>query len=223
MKIEDTTVMVPYGGFSSSVVADYRFVHPLPDSIPSEAAAVLMCAGLTVYSALCTHVTKPGLKVAIVGVGGLGHLAIQFAHALGYEVKENQALGFGAREFLASNDSKRLREAAFAFDLLVCTANAGISWGALLTILRKRGKLVLLGFPDVTFNSTYLVAHELAMVGSLIGNPPTMRAMISFAQQHYISPMVELMPMCEVNEAVRKLKEKQARYRVVLVNDMAAS
>jgi len=86
MAIEDTTVMVPYGGFSSSVIADYRFAHPLPPAMPSEAAAVLMCAGVTVYSALQSHVTRPDLKVAILGVGGLGHLAIQFTHAFGCEV-----------------------------------------------------------------------------------------------------------------------------------------
>lgn len=229
MRLEDTTVMVPYGGFSSSVVADYRFVHPLPGSIPSEAAAVLMCAGLTVYSALCTHVAQPGLKVAIVGVGGLGHLAIQFAAAFGCEVtaissspsKENQALGFGATGFFNSNDKRRLREAAFAFDLVICTATAGIPWEDLLMILKKRGKLILLGFPDVTFNSTDIVAHELTVVGSLIGNPPTMRSMISFAHEHRITPMVELLPMSEVNEAIVKLKNKQARFRLVLVNDMA--
>jgi uncharacterized zinc-type alcohol dehydrogenase-like protein len=231
MKIEDTTVMVPYGGFSSSVVADHRFVYPLPLSMPSETAAVLMCAGLTVYSALCTHVTRPGLEVAIVGIGGLGHLAIQFANAFGCEVtaisssptKEDQARGFGAKEFLDANDDTSLRKFDFAYDLLICTANAGIPWEALLMILKKRGKLVLLGFPEVAFNSTDLVAHELAIVGSLIGNPPTMRAMISFAQQHQITPMVELMPMSEVNEAIRMLKEKQARYRMVLVNDAVAT
>ena len=229
MEIEDTTVMVPYGGFSSSVIADHRFVHPLPNSMPSEVAAVLMCAGLTVYSALCTHVTRPGLKIAIVGIGGLGHLAIQFASAFGCEVtaisssptKEDQARGFGAQEFLGADDDTSLRKVAFAYDLLICTANAGIPWEALLMILKKRGKLVLLGFPDVAFNSTDLVAHELAIVGSLIGNPPTMRAMISFAQEHQITPMVELMPMSQANEAIQKLKENQARYRIVLVNDAA--
>jgi len=227
MEIEDTTVMVPYGGFSSSVVADYRFVYPLPQSMPSETAAVLMCAGLTVYSALCTHITIPGLKVAIVGVGGLGHLAIQFADAFGCDVtaisssptKEDQARSFGAKEFLCTDNKPSFRRVSFEYDLMVCTANAGVPWETLLMTLKKRGKMVLLGFPDVAFNSTDLVAHELAIVGSLIGNPPTMRAMISFAQEHQISPMVGLMPMSEVNEAIRMLKEKQARYRIVLVND----
>jgi uncharacterized zinc-type alcohol dehydrogenase-like protein len=231
MKIEDTTVMVPYGGFSSSVIADHHFVYPIPASMPSETAAVLMCAGLTVYSALETHLTDPGLKVAVVGVGGLGHLAIQFANACGCEVtaisssptKEDQARDFGAQAFLNANDDTGLRKFAFSYDLLICTANAGIPWGALLTILKKRGKLLLLGFPDLAFNSTDLVAHELAIVGSLIGNPPTMRKMLIFAQQHNITPMVEVMPMSEVNEALRKLKEKQARYRIVLVNDTAGT
>jgi uncharacterized zinc-type alcohol dehydrogenase-like protein len=231
MEIEDTTVMVPYGGFSSSVVADHNFVHPLPVSMPSEAAAVLMCAGLTVYSALSAHVTGPGLRVAIIGVGGLGHLAIQFANAFGCEVtalssspnKEDQARGFGAKEFLYTGDVSSLRKAAFTYDLLICTANAGIFWEILFSILKKRGKLILLGFPDVAFNSTDLVAHELAIVGSLIGNPPTMRAMISFAEKHQISPMVQILPMSDVNEAIRMLKENQARYRIVLVNDAGAT
>jgi uncharacterized zinc-type alcohol dehydrogenase-like protein len=231
MEIEDTTVMVPYGGFSSSVVADYRFVHPVPPAMPSEVAAVLMCAGLTVYSALRTHVTSPGLKVAIVGIGGLGHLAIQFAHAFGCEVtavssspaKKDQALGFGAKHFLDANDSANMRKVNFGYDLLICTANAGILWEALLMTLKKRGKLILLGFPDVAFNSTDLVAHELTMVGSLIGNPNMMRAMLSFAQEHLIKPMVELMPMSHVNEAIQKLKENRVRYRIVLINETAGT
>jgi uncharacterized zinc-type alcohol dehydrogenase-like protein len=199
--------------------------------MPSEVAAVLMCAGLTVYSAFQAHVTSPGLNVAIVGVGGLGHLAIQFAHAFGCEVtavssspaKKEQALRFGANHFLNANDTPTMRQASFGYDLLVCTASAGIRWEALLPILKKRGKLLLLGFPDVAFNSTDLVAHELSMVGSLIGNPTTMRGMLSFAQEHGIAPMVELMPMPEVNLAIQKLRENRVRYRIVLVNEAVAT
>ena len=227
MKIEDTTVMVPYGGFSTSVVADHRFVYPLPASMPAEVGAVLMCAGLTVYSALQTHITKPDLKVAILGVGGLGHLAIQFAHAFGCEVtamssspdKQEQALGFGADHFLLSNDRGSMQQVEYGYDLLFCTANNGINWFHLLMSLKKRGKLVMLGFPDIELNSTNLVAHELTITGSLIGNPTNMRAMLSFAQKHNIKPMVELMPMSQVNTALQIVKENKARYRIVLVND----
>jgi alcohol/geraniol dehydrogenase (NADP+) len=228
MEIEKTTVMVLYGGFSSSVIADYRFTHPLPPNMPSEMAAVLMCAGVTVYSALRAHVTSPHLKTAILGVGGLGHLAIQFAHAFGCEVtaissspeKKEQALGFGANHFINStDDGDSMRPFDYCFDLLICTANHGINWSPLLMKLKKRGRLILLGFPDIELNSTDLVAHELSMTGSLIGNPPTMREMLAFAQEHRITPMVELMPMSQVNEALRRVKENKARYRIVLVND----
>ncbi|MBI4672770.1 MAG: zinc-binding dehydrogenase [Chloroflexi bacterium] len=229
MEIEKTTVMVPYGGFSSSVVADHRFVHPLPPTMPSQVAAALMCAGVTVYSALRTYVTSPELKVAILGVGGLGHLAIQFAHAFGCEVtaissspaKKEQALGFGADRFINSLDRDSMRQVNYGHDLLICTANDGINWEAQLMALKKRGRLVLLGFPDIKLNSTDLVAHELSITGSLIGNPTMMRAMLSFAQEHGITPVVELMPMSQVNEAIQKVKENKARYRIVLVNETA--
>jgi uncharacterized zinc-type alcohol dehydrogenase-like protein len=231
MEIEETTVMVPYGGFSSSVVADHRFVYTLPPTMPSQVAAVLMCAGVTVYSALQTYVTSPALKVAIVGVGGLGHLAIQFAHAFGCEVtaissspeKKGQALAFGAEHFIDSNDRDGMRQVNFAHDLLVCTANEGINWEALLLTLKKRGRLVLVGFPDIGLNSTYLVAHERSITGSLLGNSTIMRAMLSFAQEHGITPTVELMPMSQVNAALQKVKENKARYRIVLVNETAAA
>jgi uncharacterized zinc-type alcohol dehydrogenase-like protein len=227
MEIENTTVMVPYGGFSSSVVADHRFVYPLSPAMPSQFAAVLMCAGVTVYTALKTYVTNPELKVAILGVGGLGHLAIQFAHAFGCEVtaissspeKKEQALGFGADHFINSNDRVGMRKFDYGHDLLICTANDVINWDTLLITLKKRGRLVLVGFPDIKMNSTNLVAHELSITGSLLGNPTMMRAMLSFAQEQGITPTVELMPMSQVNEAIQKVKENKARYRIVLVND----
>jgi uncharacterized zinc-type alcohol dehydrogenase-like protein len=236
MEIEDTTVMVPYGGFSSSVIADHRFVYLIPPNMSSEHAAVLMCAGVTVYSALHTHVTSPDQKIAVLGVGGLGHLAIQFAHALGCEVtamssspgKKEQALGFGANHFINSTHiisstdrDSDMRQFDYCYDLLICTANHVINWSPLLMTLKKRGRLVLLGFPDIELNSTNLVAHELSMTGSLIGNPTMMRAMLEFAQEHKIAPLVELMPMSQVNEALRRVKENKARYRIVLVNEAA--
>jgi uncharacterized zinc-type alcohol dehydrogenase-like protein len=212
MEIEKTTVCVPYGGFSSSVIADHRFVYPLPPAI---------------YSALRRFVTSPDLKVAILGVGGLGHLAIQFAHAFGNEVtalssspeKKEQALGFGADHFILSTDRTSMREVNYHYDLLLCTANDGIDWGTLLMSVKKRGRLVLVGFPDLSFNSTNLVAHELSFDGSLIANPTTMREMLAFAQEHDITSTVELMPMTQVNEALDRVKENKARYRIVLFNE----
>lgn len=231
MNLEDTTVMVPYGGFSTSVLADHRFTYPLPSGMSSEDAAVLMCAGLTVYSALHRHIATTGLNVAIFGVGGLGHLAIQFAHAMGCEVtaissspeKQEQAFGFGADHFICSADDGNYGRAnQYSFDQLYFSANHVDNWSPILSLLKKRGRLVLLGFPDLGFNSTDLVAHELSITGSLIGNPPTMREMLEFAEKYKITPLVELMPMTQVNQALQRIKENKARYRIVPVNDLHA-
>jgi uncharacterized zinc-type alcohol dehydrogenase-like protein len=227
MDIVASGTWVPYGGFSSSVLVDSRFAYPLPDGMPSEVAAVLMCAGITVFSPLRLYAMRPAQKIGIIGVGGLGHLALQFARALDYEVtaissspeKKKQALAFGADHFIASDNQKSLRQVEFSFDLLLCTAHGKLKWEALLSTLKKNGRLVLIGFPDVEFNPTDLVAHQLSITGSFIGNRTTMQEMLAFAQEHGITPKVELMPMTEVNEAIRKLKEGKARYRIVLVND----
>ena len=222
---------VPYGGFSSSVVVDNRFAYFIPDTMPSEVAAVLMCAGITVYNPLRLYAKQSAQKIGIIGIGGLGHLAIQFAHALGYEVtvissspaKKEEALAFGADHFVASDDKASLRELEFNFDLLLCTAHGGIHWESLLEILKKRGKLVLIGFPDVVVNSTDLVVHELSITGSFLSNRATTREMLSFAQAHGIKPWIELMPMSKVNEAIERLKQNKARYRIVLINDAAGT
>ncbi len=227
--IASSGTWVPFGGFSSSILVDSRFAYSLPDAMPSEVAAVLMCAGIAVYSPLRLYAKRPAQKIGIIGVGGLGHLALQFAHALDYEVtaisssseKEQQALAFGADHFITSDDQTSLQQAEFGFDLLLCTASGTLNWEPLLTILKKNGTLIVVGFPDVSFNSTDLVAHQLSITGSFLGNRATMREMLSFAQEHGIVPKVEVMPMTEVNEAIRKVKENKARYRIVLFNDTA--
>ena len=225
-EIADAGTWLPYGGFASSVMVDSRFAYPLPDAMPSETAAVLMCAGISVYSPLRSYAAKLSQKIGIIGVGGLGHLAIQFARALGYEVtaissspqKKDQAMAFGADHFLVL-DKPSLRQAEFYFDLLLCTANGKLAWELLLDTLKKNGRLILLGFPDVAFNSTDLVAHQLTITGSFLGNRASMREMLTFAQVHAITPVVERMPMTRANEAIQRVKENQARYRIVLVND----
>ncbi len=227
MDIVSSGTWVPYGGFSSSVRVDSRFAYLLPDSMPSEVGAVLMCAGITVYSPLRSYAAQKGKKIGVIGVGGLGHLALQFARALNYEVtaissspdKKEQALAFGADHFMVS-DKASMRQAMYSLDLLLCTAHGKINWEDLLNILKRKGNLILVGFPDVVFNSTDLVAHQLSITGSFLGNRITMREMLSFAQEHSIVPKVELMPMTKVNEAILKVKENKARYRIVLYNDI---
>lgn len=232
--IETRATWKPYGGFSSSVVVDSRFAYRLPNESTSEVAAVLMCAGVTVYSPLRKYAEQSS-KIGIIGVGGLGHLAIQFASALGYNVtaissspeKKDEALAFGADHFILSTDPReraRMRQIdgddpVHGFDLLLCTAIGKLDWETLMMALKKNGRLVLVGFPDVALNSTDLVAHQLSITGSFIGSRATMKEMLLFTHEHGIRPKVELMPMAQVNEAIKKVKENKARYRIVLVND----
>jgi alcohol/geraniol dehydrogenase (NADP+) len=218
----------PYGGFSSSVVVDGRFAYIVPEAMLSESAAVLMCAGITVYSPLRTYVGERSQQIGIVGVGGLGHLAIQFAGAFGCEVtaisttpgKEREARAFGADHFIRLGDEAAMRRAEYAFDLLLCPVHACTQWESLLEMVKKRGRVVLLGFPQLALDPTDLVAHELSMTGSFLGSRARMREMLKFAREHNIVPQVELTPMSQVNEAIRRVRDNQARYRIVLVNDI---
>ena len=223
-EIADAGTWEHHGGFASSVTVDAGFAYPLPEALPSDVAAVLMCAGISVYAPLRTYAAAARRSVGIYGVGGLGHLAIQFAHALGCEVtalssspaKEPEARALGADSFIATGDRARMRPLDYAFDIVLCTAHGDIDWEELLMTLDKRGRLVLVGFPGVSMNSTDLVAHELSVTGSFIGNRATMREMLAFAEEHAITPRIEQLPMPRVNQAIERLKENRVRYRLVL-------
>ena len=221
-------VWEPYGGFSSSISVDSRFAYALPSVMDSEVAAVLLCAGISVYSPLRSNLMGRPMKLGIVGVGGLGHLAIQFANALGYDVtaissspaKKDEALGFGADHFILSSDRAALRRQELSFDMHLYTARSGIDWTTLSLTVRNNGKIVVVGFSEapVQFEPLELVVHQQSITGSFIGNRAMMREMLSFAQEHGIKPKIELMPMAKVNEAIQRVKENKARYRIVLVN-----
>jgi len=224
--IANASSMEPYGGFSSSITIDSRFAYRLPDRLPSEYAAVLMCAGLSVFNPLRKYASQIPQKIGIVGLGGLGHLAIQFAHHLNYEVtvistspdKKAEALAFGADDFIV-NERSRLKKIDYGLDLLLVTSHGAIQTERLLMTLRKNGIFILVGFPDINFNSTDLVAHQLTMAGAFLGNQATMREMLAFADSHSIKPCIEVMPMSSVVEALKRVRENKARYRIVLTND----
>ena len=230
--VADNGVWSPYGGFSSSVTADSRFAYPLPSSMLSEKAAVLLCAGIAVFSPLHQRAASQGRKLGIIGVGGLGHLAIQFAHAFGFDVtvissspdKEKQAIAFGADHFTAGIDKESLKKLKNSFDIVLYTGASNINWISLQRTLRNNGKLVMVGFDSelTAFESVDLVVHQQSFTGSFIGSPKTMREMLAFADEHEIKPQIELMSMSQVNEAIRRVKEGKARYRIVLVNEPPA-
>ena len=226
-EVVDNGSWTPYGGFSSSIKVDSGFAYPLPDALPSETAAVLLCAGVTVYSPLRSY-ADPSQKVGVIGVGGLGHLAIQFAHALGCEVtaissspgKEGEARALGADHFIVSGDKDEL-DRSESHDLFLYTAHADIDWTSLLFNLKNNGRLVMIGFSQVPvkFEPLELVVHQQSITGSFLGSPAMMREMLAFAEEKGIRPKVEVMPMSQVNEAIRRLKEGKVHYRIVLVND----
>ena len=221
----------PNGGFSTAISVNEDYAYPIPDGMPSADAAVFMCAGITVFTSLVNQRGSHPQRIGIAGVGGLGHLAIQYARKLGYEVtaistsssKKEEALALGAQRFLQINDRDDERQYGYYFDLILCTAHGSPDWVALLEILKKRGRLILTGFPDMDFRPIDLVAHELSIIGSFLGTPADMRAMLRFSVENGITPMVETMPLSAVNEAIQKVRENRARYRVVLYNDLLTS
>lgn len=230
-EVAENAAWSPYGGFSTSFKVDSRFAYQLPEAMPSEEAAVMLCAGLTVYSPLRTYGVGPSHRVGVIGVGGLGHLAIQFAHALGCDVtaissspgKEEEARALGADHFILAGDKAAIKRHELTFDMLLYTAHADLDWTPLMLALRNHGRMVMVGFPpaEVRFDAMELVVHQNSMTGSLLGSRATMREMLAFAEAKGIRPMVEVMPMGQVNEAIRRLKENRARYRIVLANDDA--
>ena len=225
-EVVDNAVWKPFGGFSSSIVADNNFVYPIPDGMPSEIGAVLMCAGITVFAPLHHHLAPHQQRIGVMGIGGLGHLAIQFANKMGYEVtaistspgKREEALALGAHKFLVISDKEDEKKYGYYFDLLLCTAHGRVDWERALEILKKRGKVILTGFPEMHFRPIDLVAHELSISGSFLGQPAEMLEMLRFSQDNDIRPRVELLSMAEVNQAIQRVRENKARYRVVLCN-----
>lgn len=215
-----------YGGFGKMVVCDGRFAFPIPESIPSEAAAPLLCGGITTYSPFKQYEVHAFMKVGIVGVGGLGHLALQFAHAFGCEVfafsstpeKAQDARRFGADHFILSKDSGGMEKLKRSLDFILSTVHVDLDWTQFMDLLRPRGKLCVVGASPgkIQIPPFSLIGGERTLCGSVIGSPRTIREMLEFAARHKIGSRSEIMPIHEVNHALERVRQNQARYRVVL-------
>jgi uncharacterized zinc-type alcohol dehydrogenase-like protein len=216
------------GGYADRVRVNSRFVIPMPDGLDSERAAPLLCGGITVYNPIRTHGVNPASRVGVVGIGGLGHLALQFAHAFGAEVtafssspaKETDARSLGADNFVNTRESKTLKKLAGHFDLILSTIEADQDWGAYVAALRPHGKLCFVGVPPGTLGLSVasLVSGEKVIAGSPIGSPRMIREMLRVAERHKVQAITERFPMAKANEAVVKVKRNQVRYRAVLAN-----
>lgn len=220
---------VTQGGFSREIVVDERYVARVPDSLPLDAAAPLLCAGITTYSPLVHWKVGPGTKVAILGMGGLGHVAVQIAHALGAEVtvlsrtlgKKEDGLKLGADHYYATQDPATFDKLAGHFDVILCTISDALDFDQYLGLLALDGTLVNVGAPDdsVTMNNWSLIPSRRSYAASSAGGTTELQEMLDFCGRHDISARVETIGIKDVNDAFTRLHHSQVRYRFVI--DMA--
>jgi uncharacterized zinc-type alcohol dehydrogenase-like protein len=226
---ESTATIIGHsGGFASHVRAHWAWTMPIPDKLSLKDAAPLLCAGITVFNPLVTYM-KPTDRVGIVGIGGLGHLAIKFAAAFGLEVtaftsnesKFKEAQDFGAHHVVSSQDSSAIQKLAGTFNLIIVTANATLDWASFIAALAPKGRLHFVGVvtEDIPVNIFPLLVAQGSLSSSPIGPPVAIADMLDFASRHTIMPKTEHFPMSQINEAFEHLKAGKARYRIVLDAD----
>ena len=218
-----------YGGYSDHMVVKEGYVLSIPDNLALDAAAPLLCAGITLYSPLRHWNAGPGKSVAILGLGGLGHMGVKIAHAMGAEVtvlsqtlsKQADGLAMGADHYYATSDAATFETLAGSFDLLICTVSAGIDWGAYLNLLKVDGTMVLVGAPEepVPLNAFALIPGRRTLAGSMIGSIKETQEMLDFCGQHGIAADIETIAIDQINEAYKRMAKSDVRYRFVI--DMA--
>jgi len=216
------------GGFADKVRVNSKFAVPVPQVLESENVAPLLCAGITVYSPLRNHSVRPSSRVGVVGIGGLGHLGIQFAKAFGAEVtafstskdKEAEARKLGAHNFVNTRDTGALKKIAGSFDLLLSTVSADQDWQAYVAALRPKGMLCIVGASPspIQVQAFSLIGGQKAVSGSTIGSPRDLHEMLDVAARHGVKAVTERFAMAKANDAVAKVKKSQVRYRAVLAN-----
>jgi uncharacterized zinc-type alcohol dehydrogenase-like protein len=215
-----------YGGYSDHMVVKEGYVLSIPDTLPLDAAAPLLCAGITLYSPLRHWNAGPGKSVAIVGLGGLGHMGVKLAHALGAEVtvlsqtlsKQADGLAMGADHYYATNDPATFETLAGTLDLIICTVSAALDWGAYLNLLKVDGAMVLVGAPEepATLNAFALIPGRRTLAGSMIGSIKETQEMLDFCGQHGIVADIETIAIDQINEAYARMQKSDVRYRFVI-------
>jgi alcohol/geraniol dehydrogenase (NADP+) len=215
-----------HGGYADRIRLDSRFVFPIPDAISSAEAAPLFCAGVTVFSPLVHYGVNAQTRLGVVGIGGLGHLALQYGRALGSSItafsttrsKEEEARLFGAHEFVDMSNEESMAATVNRFDFILATSSADLPWTALIHALRPNGTLCIVGVPEnnVNFPAFPLFAGQKRVIGSAFGARDTISRMLTFSAEHNIHPQIECYPITQVNTALDRLQSGQARYRIVL-------
>lgn len=219
------TIVGRHGGFADIVRADAVSVAKLPAGLDANEAGPLLCGGMAVFNPLVQMDISPTSSVGVIGIGGLGHLALKFANAWGCHVtaftsesKMDEARAMGAHDTISSRDPKAIKATAGRFDLLLSTVNVPLDWNAYLATLKPRGRLHMLGAvtEPLNLNLIPMMFSQLSVSSSPVGSPATVRKMLDFAARHDIAPVTEHFPMSRVNDAMEHLKSGKARYRIVL-------
>ncbi|MFC3300498.1 NAD(P)-dependent alcohol dehydrogenase [Arthrobacter agilis] len=223
---EDRDGTITQGGYSTHIVVVEDFVLSVPESIPYEASAPLLCAGITTYSPLNHWNAGPGKKVAVVGLGGLGHMAVKIAHAMGAEVtvlsqslsKKEDGKRFGATGYYATSDPETFEKLAMNFDLIINTVSAKIDLDAYLSLLCLNGTMVNVGAPAdaLPLHVFTLFNQRRSFAGSGIGGIRETQEMLDFCAEHGISPEVEVISADAINEAYERVLSSDVRYRFVI-------
>jgi uncharacterized zinc-type alcohol dehydrogenase-like protein len=218
-----------YGGYSDRIVVDENYVLRMPANLPLDACAPLLCAGITLYSPLKHWNAGPGKRVAIIGLGGLGHMGVKLGHALGAEVtvlsqslkKQADGKRLGADHFYATSDPETFTQLKGYFDLILNTVSAQIDWNEYLNLLRVDGSMVLVGLPekDIPVGAFALTGGRRSLAGSQIGGIRETQEMLDFCGKHGITCDIEVVPIRKVNEAYERVLKSDVRYRFVI--DMA--
>ena len=225
----EMTIVGRHGGFADFVRAHWQWTIPLPDNIDLQSAGPLFCGGITVFNPIVISGVQPTDKVGVIGIGGLGHLALQFLNKWGCEVtafssspdKADEARKFGAHHVVDSRDDSALEAEASQYDFIISTVNVPLNWQAYMTALKPKGKLHNVGaVPDpIPVSAFDLIMAERSVGGSSLGPPTTNHEMLDFCMRHDIRPDIEVFAMKDVNKAVDHLDKGRARYRIVLENE----
>jgi uncharacterized zinc-type alcohol dehydrogenase-like protein len=225
------TIVGRHGAFADRVRAQWPWVRPLPDALDSAKSGPLLCGGMTVFTPLLDYNVSPTSRVGVIGIGGLGHLALQFANKWGCEVhafttsddkeKEAEFRKLGARFVHNTKQEGVLKSLAGSLDLIISTINAPLDIPGLLDTLAPRGRLHILGviLKPMEVPAIGLIEKQRSVAGSPMGSPSGLDRMLAFSARHLIAPVVEFLPMSKINEAFERLRQGKAHYRIVLTAD----
>lgn len=222
----DADGTITQGGYSQTTVVNEDFVLKVPESLDPARVAPLLCAGVTLYSPLKHWKAGPGTKVAVIGMGGLGHVGVKIAHAMGAEVtvlsrtlsKQDDGLAFGADRYYATADPATFEKLAGTFDLILNTVSAGLDHSQYVNLLAVDGTLVILGAPTapISVDAMSLVAFRRSIAGSANGGIPDTQEMLDFCAEHSILPETELISASQINDAYERVLASDVRYRFVI-------